>query len=72
MDYDKEDSTLEFRNICLTLKDKDVLKNVSGSAEPGKLLALMGPSGEIIQNIPVKSHIRIYTVIFLTLGRTWL
>ncbi|XP_041480430.1 ABC transporter G family member 9-like [Lytechinus variegatus] len=46
MDYDeKDDSTLEFRNVCLTLKDKDVLKNVSGSAEPGKLLALMGPSG---------------------------
>nr|XP_054768336.1 uncharacterized protein LOC129275892 [Lytechinus pictus] len=46
MDYEeKDDSTLEFRNVCLTLKDKDVLKNVSGSAEPGKLLALMGPSG---------------------------
>ncbi|XP_052869582.1 ATP-binding cassette sub-family G member 4-like [Anopheles cruzii] len=41
--------TLSFRNICYRRKDgkrcKDILKNVSGTFQPGRLVAVLGPSG---------------------------
>ncbi|XP_071510170.1 uncharacterized protein [Diadema antillarum] len=36
---------LQFSNLSLHLGDHEVLKNVSGRAEKGNLLAVMGPSG---------------------------
>ncbi|XP_072174668.1 uncharacterized protein [Diadema setosum] len=37
--------TLDFTDLCLRIGQRDVLKGVSGVAEPGQLLAIMGPSG---------------------------
>lgn len=35
-----------FQNINFAIKDKQILTNVSGIAKPGKVLAVMGPSGK--------------------------
>nr|XP_054768341.1 uncharacterized protein LOC129275898 [Lytechinus pictus] len=45
MDDHKKKVTLEFNDLCLTINKRDVLRRVSGFAEPGQLLAIMGPSG---------------------------
>ena len=38
---------IEFEGITLTLKNGvTIMKNVSGSFKPGRLCAIMGPSGE--------------------------
>ena len=37
---------LVFKNICVTIGDKTILKDVSGLACPGEILAVMGPSGQ--------------------------
>lgn len=36
---------LTFRNLTYSIKDREVLKGVSGEACPGELLVIMGPSG---------------------------
>ena len=38
-------SRIEFKNISLKYGEKEVLKNVSINIEPGKMIALVGPSG---------------------------
>ena len=40
-----EELGLSFRNVCVDVTDKRILWSVSGEAKPGKILALMGPSG---------------------------
>ena len=42
----KQGATLRFDNIHLSIKNSTVLDDVSGKAEPGQLLALLGPSGK--------------------------
>ncbi|XP_038062182.1 ABC transporter G family member 14-like [Patiria miniata] len=41
----KHGATLQFDNICLSVKNSTILHGVSGKAEPGKVLAIIGPSG---------------------------
>ncbi|XP_021340449.1 ABC transporter G family member 21-like isoform X2 [Mizuhopecten yessoensis] len=38
-------SELVFSDLCVKNKSKEILKHVSGSAQSGKMLAVMGPSG---------------------------
>lgn len=40
-----EGHKLHFQNINLFIKNRQILHDVSGMAEPGKLLIIMGPSG---------------------------
>ncbi|XP_030842481.1 ABC transporter G family member 21 [Strongylocentrotus purpuratus] len=37
--------TLEFTDLFLTINKREVLRGVSGTAKPGQLMAVMGPSG---------------------------
>lgn len=41
----KQSTTLAFRNVGYTLKGRDILRNVTGMAPAGEILAIMGPSG---------------------------
>ena len=44
---------LTFKDICIEIEKKEILKNINGLAHPGEMLAVMGPSGELIYgNIP--------------------
>ena len=46
---DGEDSpTLSFTDVCVDIQNKRVLRNVTGRAEKGEILAIMGPSGKVI------------------------
>ncbi|XP_052869583.1 ATP-binding cassette sub-family G member 4-like [Anopheles cruzii] len=38
-------STLRFRNVVYRANDKDILSNISGRFQHGRMVALMGPSG---------------------------
>ncbi|XP_053677636.1 ATP-binding cassette sub-family G member 4-like [Anopheles nili] len=38
-------STLRFRNVFYRAKDKEILSNISGRFQHGRMVALMGPSG---------------------------
>ena len=38
-------ASLHFSNISYTLNGRTILDNISGSAKPGQLLAIMGASG---------------------------
>ncbi|XP_076116252.1 uncharacterized protein LOC143083788 isoform X1 [Mytilus galloprovincialis] len=42
---DNNTKHLKFKNISVYIGNKQILHDVSGIAEPGKLLAIMGPSG---------------------------
>ena len=37
---------LKFQHIDFSIKEKKILNDISGTAQPGKVLAVMGPSGE--------------------------
>ena len=37
---------LTFRDISVKIEKKYILKNVSGLAKPGEMMAIMGPSGK--------------------------
>ncbi len=39
---------LSFQNVCASIGGKEILKNVSGSVEPGTMMAVLGPSGIIL------------------------
>ncbi|CAM9395104.1 unnamed protein product [Chrysoparadoxa australica] len=41
----QQGTTLEWADISCKIKDKEILKGVSGQASPGRLLAILGPSG---------------------------
>ena len=47
-----EGATLVFKNVCVTLNKQDILKNVSGLAKVGHMLAIMGPSGKCRNSSP--------------------
>ena len=38
---------LVFRDICVRIDKRDILKQVNGLAKPGEMLAIMGPSGKL-------------------------
>ena len=38
---------LIFRDICVRIDKRDILKQVNGLAKPGEMLAIMGPSGKV-------------------------
>lgn len=38
--------TLAFNNLRVEIDGEKILDNVSGSVKPGKVLAIMGPSGK--------------------------
>ena len=40
-----EKAGLSFKDVCVDVAEKRILWSVSGNAKPGKILALMGPSG---------------------------
>ena len=40
-----EELGLSFNNVSVDVAEKRILWSVSGAARPGKILALMGPSG---------------------------
>ena len=40
-----KDSILSFDNVCVDIEEKRIITNVSGVAEKGEILAIMGPSG---------------------------
>jgi len=44
-----------FRQIVVTIKNKEILSGVSGDAKPGELLAIMGPSGGFISGASLNS-----------------
>ena len=37
---------LKFQHIDFSIKGKKILNDISGTAQPGKVLAVMGPSGK--------------------------
>ena len=37
---------LRFKDVCVDIGDRRILRGVSGAAEPWEVLAVMGPSGE--------------------------
>ena len=41
-----EETGLTFKDVCVDVAEKRILWSVTGDAKPGKVLALMGPSGE--------------------------
>lgn len=41
-----EEQGLSFKKICVDVTEKRILWSVSGEAKPGRILALMGPSGK--------------------------
>ena len=46
-----EDSpTLSFTDVCVDIQNKRVLRNVTGRAEKGEILAIMGPSGRSLSH----------------------
>ena len=48
--------TLSFDSVCVDIQDKRILWDVSGRAEKGEILAIMGPSGECVRT----SQCRLY------------
>ena len=38
---------LTFKDICIEIEKKEILKHINGLAHPGEMLAVMGPSGEL-------------------------
>lgn len=44
--------TLSFDSVCVDIQDKRILWDVSGRAEKGEILAIMGPSGERVRTPP--------------------
>ena len=44
VDAEAKDS-LEWTNVSFAVKDKQILKNISGSLQSGQMCSIMGPSG---------------------------
>ena len=38
---------LTFKDICIEIEKKEILKHINGLAHPGEMLAVMGPSGKL-------------------------
>ena len=38
---------LRFEHLDFSIKGKQILEDISGTAAPGKILAVMGPSGKL-------------------------
>ena len=48
-----QQSQLVFCDISVTADNKTILRDVSGLADAGRLLAIMGPSGKCMYYVPV-------------------
>ena len=48
MAFDSNPMTLTFNNLQAFIDDRKILDNVSGSVKPGEVLAVMGPSGKLM------------------------
>lgn len=46
---DPEKAGLSFSDVCVDVSEKRILWSVGGNAKPGKILALMGPSGKLFE-----------------------
>lgn len=46
MNEGEDRPTLSFTDVCVDIQNKRVLRNVTGRAEKGEILAVMGPSGK--------------------------
>lgn len=47
---------LHFSSVCVDVTDKRILWDVTGHALPGRVLAIMGPSGEpVVDTVRCKS-----------------
>ena len=42
--------TLTFNNLQVFIDNRKILDDVSGSVKPGEVLAVMGPSGKLLNN----------------------
>ena len=43
---------LVFRDVCVSVEKKQILKKVCGAVSPGQLMAVMGPSGKCVRQCP--------------------
>ena len=41
------DARLYVQNVCVNIKDKEILKDVSMVSKTGEMLAVMGPTGKL-------------------------
>ena len=55
---------LVFRDIEVTIKNKNILKQISGIAEKGDMLAIMGPSGKYISFYEMRVSLITYMITF--------
>ena len=51
---DPEKTGLSFSDVCADVGEKRILWSVGGNAKPGKILALMGPSGKRLDQICIR------------------
>ena len=51
---------LMFRDVVYKVDKKEILHGVSGSALPGQMLAIMGPSGQYIHDCNTGYHRVLY------------
>ena len=60
---------IEFQNITMTLKNgTTIMHNVSGQFKPGRLCAIMGPSGESVSlyvSLSVCMSAKVYVYLFI-------
>ena len=49
-----------FRDVVYKVDKKEILHGVSGSALPGQMLAIMGPSGQYIHDCDTGYHHVLY------------
>jgi len=49
----EQGATVVFKDVCVTLGKKEILNNVYGMAKVGQMLAIMGPSGMLINIINI-------------------
>jgi len=42
---------LKFTDLCVKIDKREILKKVYGVAKPGEMVAIMGPSGNIILQV---------------------
>lgn len=68
-----EKAGLSFRDVCVDVAEKRILWSISGDAKPGKILALMGPSGRsMYMYTPLPLPLCMYVCMCVGSGKTTL